>query len=74
MIVTKLRTDGVSVAVTAGEENGDAYDARTTFAQADLLGCQRVIWPGAHGVYLTEPEGFVKALLSTLEQLSKKLA
>lgn len=65
----KLRDNGVSMAVVAGEKSKDAYYARTTAVQAEMLGCPRIMWPGAHTVYKTSPDAFVRALLDTLRQL-----
>jgi len=67
--MAKLRDNGVSVAVTAGEESGDAYYVRTTSYQAEILGCRRIMWPGHHVVYRSDPAAFVAALHETLLKL-----
>lgn len=70
--IAKLRDNGVSMAVVAGEESKEAYYARTTTVQAEMLGCPKIMWPGAHTVYKIYPHEFVVALLDTLRQLGAK--
>ena len=67
-----LQGNDLSMAVIAGEESKDAYYARTTAVQAEMLGCPRIMWPGAHTVYKIYPHDFVEALLDTLQQLGDK--
>ena len=67
--LVKLRENNVSMVVVAGEESKDAWYARTTIVQAEMIGCPRIMWPGAHTVYKIKPHVFVEALLDTLKEL-----
>lgn len=70
--LVKLRDNAVSMAVIAGEDSKDAYYARTTLVQAEILGCPRFVWPGAHTFYKLFPSDFVVALLDTMRKLGAK--
>lgn len=70
--MAKLRENAVSMAVIAGEESKEAYYARTTLVQAEMLGCPRFVWPGAHTFYKLFPSEFVVVLLDTMRKLGAK--
>lgn len=64
--------DTMSCAVTAGDASKDAPYALTTYVHRDITGCQHHAWPGGHLLYMVDPNGFVKAMLETLEKLERK--
>lgn len=55
-----------SVACVAGKASEDAPYARTTYAQAEILQCRHLVWPGGHLVYLFDPSSFAKAMREAL--------
>lgn len=62
----------VSIAVAAGERSKDASFARTTFPQADYLGCPRFVMPGNHSGFDGEPEAFAEKLIEAFDSMDKK--
>jgi pimeloyl-ACP methyl ester carboxylesterase len=70
----KIVRNGVSVGVLAGERSKDAFYARTTIEQADLLGCLRWVVPGHHAAHEVETKYFAPKLVGFIEALEKKRA
>lgn len=62
----------VSICVAAGEKSKDAFYARTTFPQAEIMQCPRFLFPGHHSGYQAEPAAFAPPLLEALDQLEGK--
>lgn len=61
----------MSIAVGAGEKSGDAWYARTTLEQADILGCKHYVFAGHHGGFESEPAEFAPTLLRAFEELKR---
>lgn len=61
----------VSIAVAAGEGSLDAFYARTTVPQAEILGCPRIVLPGNHTAFDNMPEAFAAALLEGYKSLKE---
>lgn len=68
----KIVENNVSVAVGYGEHGGNAFYARTTVPQAEILKCPRVEFPGHHQGFESVPEEFYKVLMETFEVLEKR--
>ena len=68
----QIKQKKVSIAVAAGAKSEDANYARSTFPQADIMGCPRLMFPGNHAGFEVEPEVFSKALLDAFEMMEKK--
>ncbi|KAJ5675850.1 hypothetical protein N7462_008747 [Penicillium macrosclerotiorum] len=68
----KVREKQVSVLVVAGEKSGDAFYARTTYAQAEILDCPHRVFPGHHNGYESEPVAFARQLLDALQDMEEK--
>lgn len=67
----KIVENGVSIAVAAGRLSADAFYARTTVPQAEILGCERFLLPGNHNGYDYEPEAFAAALVDAYKRMEK---
>jgi pimeloyl-ACP methyl ester carboxylesterase len=65
----KIVENNVSIAVARGVDSGDAFYARTTVKQAEILGCEQFIFPGHHTGYNLYPEGFAKELKLALQHM-----
>ena len=65
----RVRDNGTSVAVMAGEKSRDAWYARTTFEQANIMGCSRVVAPGHHEGFQVEAEAFAPVLVELLHEM-----
>ena len=70
----KIVENKVSIAVAAGRKSEDAFYARTTIPQSEILGCPRIMMPGHHSGFDAQPEEFAAAMLDTLEMLAKRKA
>lgn len=57
------------IGVAAGIKNEDAFYARTTLLQAEILACPRILLPGHHSGYEAEPEVFAVELIEALQVL-----
>lgn len=68
----QIREKGASIAVAAGVKSEDANYAVSTFPQAEILGCPRLVFPGNHAGFEMEPEVFSKALLDAFAMLEKR--
>ena len=68
----KIKDNGVSIAVAAGVKSGDAFYARSTFPQAEIIGCPRLMFPGNHGGFEMEPKEFAESLLDAFKLMEKK--
>lgn len=68
----KIVRNGTSVAVIAGKRSRDAWYARTTIEQADILGCARIVAPGHHQGFEVEPREFYPVFLKLLKDLDEK--
>jgi hypothetical protein len=68
----QIKDKGVSIAVAAGVRSEDANYAVSTFPQAEIMGCPRLMFPGNHAGFEMEPEVFAKALLEAFEMMEKK--
>lgn len=62
----------VSIVVAAGKKSADAFYARTTIPQSQILSCSRLMVPGHHNGYESEPEEFAKELIACLEDMERK--
>ncbi|KAJ2976353.1 hypothetical protein NQ176_g5001 [Zarea fungicola] len=65
----RIRKNNVSIAVLQGKRSGDAYYARSTVEQADILGCLRVEVPGHHTGFVVEAVDFAVALEQVIAKL-----
>jgi hypothetical protein len=65
----KIVDSKVSICVAAGVKSADAFYARTTVPQSQILGCPRFIFPGHHSGYDAEPIPFATELLKALKLL-----
>ncbi|KAF9884524.1 hypothetical protein FE257_001712 [Aspergillus nanangensis] len=63
----------VSIATAAGWKSADAFYARTTIQQAEILGCPRFMFPGHHNGYEEEPIPFSEDLINALDSLKKTI-
>lgn len=54
----KVLDNKVSISVVAGEKSRDAFYARTTIPQSEILGCPWYVLPGNHSGYELEPDAF----------------
>ena len=70
----KIVENKVSIAVAAGRTSEDAFYARTTFPQSEILGCPRIMMPGHHSGFDAQPEEFATSLIDTLDMLAKRKA
>lgn len=68
----KIVKNKISVGVLAGERSCDAFYARATVEQADVLGCMRTVVPGHHIGFKVEAELFAPKLIEFIELLEKK--
>ncbi|CAM1503156.1 Fc.00g079320.m01.CDS01 [Cosmosporella sp. VM-42] len=69
----QIRDNKVSIAVAAGEKSKDAFYARTTIPQAEILQCPRFMFPGHHNGYESEPVEFAPKLLAALKELGLQI-
>jgi hypothetical protein len=67
-----IAKNGVSVAVAAGKASADAFYARTTVLQAEILGCPRLVLPGNHTAFENTPEPFAEVLLDGFGKLRER--
>lgn len=65
-----LRANGTSVATAAGRASADAYYARTSRIQAELLGCPFIEFPGNHVGFTYAAPDFAVTLRATLDELA----
>lgn len=70
----KIVGNGVSIAVAAGVKSEDAFYARATFPQSEILGCPRIMLPGHHSAFDTEPAVFAVAMIEAFEMMEKRRA
>ena len=67
----KIVDNKVSIVVTAGVKSEDAFYARATIYQSEILCCRRVIVPGHHKGYEAWPTEFAPALLECLDRMEE---
>ena len=67
----KIIRGRVSVGVLAGKRSEDAFYARATIEQAEILGCPRMIVPGRHAGFEVEAAEFAPALKEMIEKLEE---
>lgn len=70
--LSRIVDNHVSILVAAGVKSADAAYARTTFKQADILGCPRLMFPGHHMAFESEPAAFAAELLKAYEQMERQ--
>lgn len=68
----KIVDNRISISVIAGEKSRDAFYARTTFPQSEILGCPRYVLPGNHSGYELEPETFAPELLKAFNDMESR--
>jgi len=68
----KIVGNGVSIAVAAGLKSKDAFYARATVKQAEILGCERFMLPGHHSAFDTEPEPFAAKLVEAFGVMERR--
>lgn len=68
----KIVDNGVNIAVAAGAKSADAFHARTTIKQAEILGCERFLLPGHHSAFDREPELFAEKLMGAFGVMKRK--
>jgi hypothetical protein len=68
----QLRDKGVSIAVAAGAKSEDPNHVLSTFPQAGIMGCPRLVFPGNDAESEMEPEPFAEALLEACEMLERR--
>jgi hypothetical protein len=69
----KIKNSGVSIVVAAGEKSKDAFYARATIPQAEIIQCRRFIVPGNHAGFMFEPEAFSETLFNIFQTLEEKV-
>jgi pimeloyl-ACP methyl ester carboxylesterase len=62
----------VSIAVAAGEKSQDSFYGRTALEQEEVLKCPRLVFPGSHQGFESEPEMFAPALIEAFDMLQKR--
>lgn len=62
----------VSIVVAAGIKSADACYVRTTFQQAEILGCPRLVVSGHHVGFQSEPAEFARELIEALDEMERK--
>jgi pimeloyl-ACP methyl ester carboxylesterase len=62
----------VSIAVAAGENSKDDFYARTAIEQEETLKCPRLVFPGGHRGFESEPDTFATVLLEAFDMLEKR--
>jgi hypothetical protein len=65
----KITENKVSIGVAAGVKNADAFYARTTIPQLEILSCPRLLFPGHHMGFEAEPAIFAIELVKALRVL-----
>jgi pimeloyl-ACP methyl ester carboxylesterase len=65
----KIVENKVSMAVARGVKSADAFYARTTIKQAEILGCKNFVFPGHHSGFQSFPEKFSKALNEAFREM-----
>ena len=65
----KIVRNKVSVGVLAGKRSEDAFYARSTVEQAEILGCPRMVVPGHHAGFEVEAAEFAPALQEMVAKL-----
>ncbi|KAL4863699.1 Alpha/Beta hydrolase protein [Aspergillus spectabilis] len=65
----KIVKNGVAIGVAAGVKSADAFYARTTVPQSEILGCPRFMVPGHHNGYEAEPAAFAAELIKAMQVL-----
>ena len=65
----RIRENGTRVGVMRGVRCKEAFFARATVGQAEVLGCPLAVVPGHHQGFEVETEAFVPCLLEMLETL-----
>ena len=68
----KIVTNLVSISVAAGAKSRDAFYARTTFPQSEILGCPRYVLPGNHSGYEEEPAVFAPELVKAFADMESR--
>ncbi|KAK5216036.1 hypothetical protein LTR72_010912 [Exophiala xenobiotica] len=68
--LTKIVPNGVSIAVAAGRKSDDAFYARTTFRQSEIMECPRYMVPGHHNGYESQPLEFAHELKDILDKMN----
>ncbi|SLM35687.1 Alpha/Beta hydrolase fold [Lasallia pustulata] len=68
----KIVDNKVSISVAAGEKSRDAFYARTTFPQSEILACPRYVLPGNHSGYEHEPATFAPELLKAFNDMESR--
>jgi pimeloyl-ACP methyl ester carboxylesterase len=68
----KIVDNRVSISVAKGVLSGDAFYARTTIKQAEILGCSQFLFPGHHNGYDSQPVEFAKELKEAYQTMEKK--
>jgi hypothetical protein len=67
--IKKIVENRVSIATAAGWKSEDAFYARTTIHQAEILKCPRFMFPGHHNGYEEHPAPFAEALIDAFDSL-----
>jgi pimeloyl-ACP methyl ester carboxylesterase len=62
----------VSIAVAAGEDSKEAFYGRTAAEQEGILKCPRLVFPGSHQGFESEPDKFAPVLLEAFDMLEKR--
>jgi hypothetical protein len=65
----KIVRNQVSVGVLARKRSEDAFYARSTLEQAEILGCPRLVVPGHHAGFEAEFAPALQEMIETLEFL-----
>jgi hypothetical protein len=65
----KITENKVSIGVAAGVKSADAFYARTTLPQLEILSCPRLLFPGHHMGFEAEPAIFAIELVKALRVL-----
>lgn len=67
--LNRIRDNKVRLAVARGEESGDAWYARATARQSEIIGCRAANFPGHHLAFAVIPEVYTQALSKLLQHL-----
>jgi hypothetical protein len=64
--VDVLRSAGPRIVIAVGAASHEDIAARSTRALAERLGTPAVVFPGDHGGFMADPEGFATAIRKVL--------
>lgn len=67
--LSQVRASRIPIATVEGVESKGVFHATSAQIQSKILKCRHVVWPGAHAVFVTNPEVFAEELHKTIQIL-----